>query len=413
MPTRRLEALDGLRGVAALMVVVYHSMGYSEWFREGMYEYRSAGAFAWLVTLSPIRSAFDGRVAVMAFFVLSGFVLSRNFWKRRATDWPRYYLRRGLRLYPPVFASAALAVVLLGMRQAIGGTGTGLVDLDAAGTSTSRLFENMGLVTLIDAPLNVVWWSLRWEVWFSILLPAFFVALVLFGCGPNRRFRTAPVWFGLACVSLVAAQPWIQLTYDTSYSISRAILYLPMFGLGIAVAAFERQVVEARWRSRWKGWLVLGAAFALLATRGPLGSLAVTGKIDPQLGIGLAGALPLLGVALLVVVLVGWPVARRTMSVRPVVWLGERSYSLYLVHLPLVLLLGAGFAVSRASVWFVALSVASSLGLTVVFYRCVERPSAALASRSGRRRTPEPPVDRPVDDRWEDPRGAKVPVAAP
>ncbi len=412
MPARRLDALDGLRGVAALMVVVYHAMGYSEWFREGMYEYRTAGSFAWLVTISPLRALVDGRVAVMAFFVLSGFVLSRSFWKRKATNWPRYYVRRALRLYPPVVASAALAVVFLGLRQWIGGTGTGLVDFDAAGTSASGLLQNLGLVTLIDAPLNVVWWSLRWEVWFSILLPVFFVTLALLGCGPNRRFRAAPVLFGLGCVALVGAQPWIALTYETSYSISRAILYLPMFGVGIAVAAFETSLVEVAWHRPRTGWLVLGGAVVLLATRGPLGSLAVTGRIDPQLGIGLAGALPLSGIAVVIVLLIGWPVARRTMSVRPIVWLGERSYSLYLVHLPLVALLGAGFAVSRAAVWFVALCVASSLAVMVVFYRYVERPSAALAARFARRPRVERPEEPLPDDRRDDEAPQKAPVGA-
>ena len=413
MVTRRLDALDGLRGVAALMVVIYHAMGYSAWFREGMYEYRAAGSFAWLVTISPLRALFDGRVAVMAFFVLSGFVLARNFWRHKRTNWPRYYVRRALRLYPPVVASAALALVFLALRQMIGGTGVGLVDLDAAGASMSTLIQNMGLVTLIDAPLNVVWWSLRWEVWFSILLPVIFVALVLSGCGPNRRFRSAPILFGVGCIALVGAQPWIELTYDTSYSISRAILYLPMFGVGVAVAAFEKPLVEAAWLRPRTGWLVCGVAGALLATRGPLGSLAVTGRIDPQLGIGLAGALPLAGIALSIVLLLAWPVARRSLSVRPIVWLGERSYSLYLVHLPLVALLGVAFAVTRATVWFVALCVGSSLVLMVVFHRCVERPSAALAGRFARRPVVEPTDGPATADRRRDDARLKVPVGAP
>jgi peptidoglycan/LPS O-acetylase OafA/YrhL len=185
-----------------------------------------------------------------------------------------------------------------------------------------------------------------------------------------------------------------------------------MFGVGVAIAAFEKSLVEAAWHRPRTGWFVLGGAVALLATRGPLGSFAVTGRIDPQLGIGLAGALPLTGIAVLIVLLIGWPVARQTMSVRPIVWLGERSYSLYLVHLPLVALLGVGFAVSRAAVWFVALCVASSLAVMVVFYRYVERPSAALASRFARRPRVERPEKPVPDDRREDEPSQKVPVGA-
>ncbi|HET8931579.1 MAG TPA: acyltransferase [Acidimicrobiales bacterium] len=383
---RRLDALDGLRGVGALVVVVYHTLGFSAWFRQGMYDYRADGALEWIAAFSPARVLLDGRPAVMSFFVLSGFVLTRSFWKGRSGAWFRYYVRRLIRLYPPVLASAVLAVGLLALRQAIDGTGRGVVDLGAAGTSVSKLATNVGLLGLIDAPLNVVWWSLRWEMWFSVLLPVILMALVVIGCGPHRRFRATPAIFGLACVILVGLQPWIRLTYETSFSTTRAILYLPMFGVGVALAAFEKPLADYDWPRPRIGWLLLAMSFALIAVRGPMGWLTMTDRIDPRLGSGLTEALPLAGVGLFIVLLVSWPVTTRAMSARPLVWVGERSYSLYLVHLPLITLLGAVFAVDGASLWFIAVCVASSLGAMVVFYHSVERPSAELASRLGRPR---------------------------
>lgn len=391
MAGRRLDALDGLRGVGALTVVVYHSMGYSPWFRTGMYSYEATGLLAWIVTFSPARALLDGRPAVMSFFVLSGFVLTRSFWKGRAGDWPRYYVRRLLRLYPPVIASALLAVVFLAATQAVDGTGRGWVDLGAAGTSLSKLATNMGLLGLIDAPLNVVWWSLRWEMWFSILLPVVLLALVMLGCGPDRRFRATPAVFGAACIALVGLQPWIRVTFETSFSMTRALLYLPMFGVGIALAAFERQLADHRWSRPTRGWLLLGAAVVLITARGPMGWLTATGRIDPLLGGGLTELLPLTGVATLIALLVSWPVAMRAMSNRPIVWVGERSYSLYLVHFPLVTLLGATFTVERASLWFLAVCVSLSLVLMTLFYRAVEHPSARLSARLGRPRRSHPP----------------------
>lgn len=391
MPARRLDALDGLRGAAALTVVVYHAMGRSDWFRDGMYQFRADGLLAGFVTMSPVRILFDGRAAVMAFFVLSGFVLSRAFWSGKATSWGRYLVRRGLRLYPPVVASAVFALVVLGLTQTVTETGRGFVDLGVIGSSSSELFTAMGLLGLSESPLNVVWWSLRWEMWFSLLLPVIVVALVLAGCGPRRRFRAAPVVFGAVCIALVVAQPWIRVTYGTSPTVSRAIAYLPMFGLGMVVAAFEDRFGPERMGSfgRWRGsaWTLLGVTLVLLSSRSLFGWAWATQVIRPEIAAGLAAGAPLVGFALLIVLLIGWPVAGRVMASRPILWVGERSYSLYLVHLPLIGLLAAVFSADGAPIWFVIVCVAASVGVTVAFYRFVEVPSTLLASRLGRRPT--------------------------
>src|SRR5690606_7898461 len=105
--------------------------------------------------------------------------------------------------------------------------------------------------------------------------------------------------------------------------------------------------------------------------------------------------------------LVAWPAAGRVTAARPVVWMGERSYSLYLVHLPLIGVLAALFAVHGASVGFVVLCVAASLALSVVFHRYVERPSTRLSSLL-RRRTP---LDH--EARSDEPTGGPTPESEP
>lgn len=92
----------------------------------------------------------------------------------------------------------------------------------------------------------------------------------------------------------------------------------------------------------------------------------------------LAGA----GAALLVILAVIWPRAQRALSVRPMQWLGRVSFSLYLVHAPILAtlcyLLGAGQ-------WWLAclLGVPLSLAVAALFHALVERRSQELASRAG------------------------------
>ncbi len=409
MNRKRLPALDGLRGVGATIVVVYHTLLQSDWFRRGMYDFDASAPLSWLVTISPLRVFLDGRLAVLSFFVLSGFVLSRGYWRGSPTRWGGYYVRRGLRLFPPVLASGVVAVLLLSVTQILTGVGHGWVDLGAAGTSVGHLMANMGLLGLSNAPLNVVWWSMRWEVWFSIVMPALFVALAVLGCGPNRRFRAAPLVCGMTCIAAVSLQPLIRHTFEVPSWASRAILYLPMFGVGTALAALEPWLHENRWlRGRFWGWIALGVMFAMMASRGPLGALRAGHHLDLGLASGLMQGLSLTGVVIAVALLVGWPPATRAMSVRPVLWIGTRSYSLYLVHLPLVGLLAALFSVDTAPVWFVVLCLAASLALAAVFYRLVEAPSTRLSSRFGRARTRRPTESVPTTSRPRSPEPVEV-----
>ena len=274
------------------------------------------------------------------------------------------------------------------MIQLITGRGDGWVDLAAAGTSVARFAQNMGLLGLTRSPLNVVWWSMRWEVWFSIILPVVLVVLAVAGCGPRRRFRSTPWVFAALCVVTSSLQPWAYHRFGLPPSLSRAMLYLPIFGVGVALAAFEGGIAGSRWlRAGRGGWVLTGAAFVLLGARGPLGALRRAGSVDPIVATGLMQGLSIVGVALIVVVLLGWPRAIRSFSARPVDWVGERSYSLYLVHLPLIGLLAALFEVHTARLWFVALCVAVSLAVTVPFFRLVEVPSVRLASHFGTSRT--------------------------
>ena len=84
MAKNRLPALDGLRGLAALSVVAYHSFLRSPDFSGASATFQTDGAIAWWATLSPLRLLWDGKAAVWLFFVLSGYVLSRRYWSVRA-----------------------------------------------------------------------------------------------------------------------------------------------------------------------------------------------------------------------------------------------------------------------------------------------------------------------------------------
>src|SRR5580692_11469558 len=126
----RLPALEGLRGLAALVVVVHHSLlatvpRFAGAYGVGPYPLR--GTLQWWLTYSPLHILWGGGEFVVVFFVLSGFVLSLP--SARSGRVPRavsYYPSRFVRLYLPVwgalvFAALVHALVIGGAARASGG----------------------------------------------------------------------------------------------------------------------------------------------------------------------------------------------------------------------------------------------------------------------------------------------------
>lgn len=103
---RRLECLDGVRGVAALVVVVFH---YLSAFVPALTSDQTSDPY-WLAD-TPLAILFNGPFAVVVFFVLSGFVISKSAVKR--FHLPLTIASRYLRLTVPMLASVLIAWLLL------------------------------------------------------------------------------------------------------------------------------------------------------------------------------------------------------------------------------------------------------------------------------------------------------------
>ena len=369
----RYPALDGLRGVAALVVLLHHVAFVVPAFATTYFtqELPPTGSLLWWFSYTPLKLLTAGPEAVVVFFLLSGFVLALEPLNRSGFDWVAYYPRRIARLYVPIVASVVLAVALLLLvprdPSAVTGAWSAVladprVSIGTVARESTVLF---GAEFLINPPL----WSLVWEVWFSLLLPLFVAVVVLV-----RRawWAAALVGFGMSLVGMRLHLP--------------ALGYLPMFLIGVALAsgAGDLRAVAARiqgWRFGTMAWAALTALGALLLVftwmvRG-------TAAIDVVAAATVSG-FTVVGATLLVVCCAFSPAAGRVLTTRPATWLGRISYSLYLVHVPV--LLAITFAIGDAQWWWIVVAaIPASLLVAWGFARVVEMPAHRFARWLGRR----------------------------
>ncbi len=365
-------SLDGLRGCAAFLVMVYHFTAVI--FPAALTGNPAVAHGGWEVALygSPFWFLLDGEFDVAVFFVLSGYVLTRDAFlsgetaviRRRAVGrLPRLALPAGVSTLA-VFVLLHLGAYRLQAAQAASGADS-LFDshrVFAFPRDLGSLLDNLFWRTWfapadVTRMYNLVLWTMPAELWGSFIV---FAASLILGWA---RWRT-----GVLAVLAV-------------------VLWQAVPGNGVALGVFVGGAALASARRRWlpnAAWLAVGAAGLVLGAYngGPLFQwLGLPGWIDTPLRA--AGAL------LLVAAVLHVPLLQRVFEWRPFLWLGRISFARYLVHQPIIYSLGAavflsgagrlGYQAAAASSFAVVL--AASLAVALAAERWIDRPATRLARR--------------------------------
>jgi len=361
----RLHALDGLRGIAAFIVVLHHVSLIAEPVSQPPGELVPWSAW-WWVERTPLKLLTAGHEAVIVFFVLSGVVVVLPALKRLDFSWPGLIASRVVRLLLPAWAAIVFATILLLVVPRVPEQVTGdtwLARQVQSDWSWDRLVGEFSLM-IGSVPYNNVLWTLRWELLFSLLLPGFLVVAVVL------RHWWLPT--GLLAVGIGVAGTVGDI---------EAMQYLPVFFLGTLIAVRLRAL---------EGWSDSRGARRLLAVVLPVSLLVLISQFLLQ-GVvpeGSDGAHALRGLEALggvgVVVCAGAATGfRRFLERRVPQFLGRISFSLYLVHLPVLAtitwLLG-DWNWPIAGLIGVPLALLAGWG----FFRVVEKPLHGVA-RSAKR----------------------------
>jgi peptidoglycan/LPS O-acetylase OafA/YrhL len=328
---QKLVALEAIRGIAAVAVIIHHALAGFAPRLHGLYDpVQPRSLFG-----TPLFALINGSAAVVVFFVLSGFVLTVRLVDRR----PRHVfvaaLKRWPRLALPVFAVNIVSGFLMAAQLYYNTT--------AAQTSGSRwlgLFFTWPSEGLME-PLKAAWegafgtffvgtfvynsnlWTMYYELWGSVIV--FICMLVLF------FIRNRAAFYGI----LVAL--WLVMTWWT--------YFMAPFVAGVALAVYFSRNPEADWSS--KAIWVLPATFLLLGYHESLATgkpeawyafLTPLSNIDPyrfRVFLHTLAAISLIMLAIRV------ETVKSLLSTRIAATLGMLSFPMYLMHFIIISSIGS------------------------------------------------------------------------
>jgi peptidoglycan/LPS O-acetylase OafA/YrhL len=335
---QHVPALDGLRGLAVAAVVAFH-----------------------------VGVLKGGWLGVDLFFVLSGYLISRLlFVEHTATggiDLKQFWGRRARRLLPALLCVIVAVAVAERVRGRLVGPAGGRWDVVGALTYTSnwvRLRGGAGYWSQFGPPsLLEHFWSLAIEEQFYLVWPLF-----MLGIGRMRRGVSTLVLL----VSTVIAGGWSLLLFHRSLDASR--VYMGTDSRAVALLAGATIASLAEWRPRTL------RAFRALTPVAAVGLLVAMARMQGTRLITYQGGLlacTLAATVLMAGVANGRSIFARLLSTRPLRWLGDRSYGIYLWHWPILVGFGVAGHVHKPPLRIV-LGVIVSLLVAEVSYRAVEMP---------------------------------------
>ncbi len=363
-----LEPLESVRGIAIVLVFLFHAWGISGRRLTG----EPAPGLSFIIA---------GNTGVTLFFVLSGFLLALPWLKyqyqpvRPRPSVTRYLKARALRILPLYYSALLLAWLATG---------------NTATIAQAAAFQFVGFSVF---PYSTVWWTLATEMQFYLLLPLL-VSLWLLGRG-GRLLCAALLlgWLYAYATLVLLAEPG---SGQHSFVLTKSVFArLPAFLLGIAAAAFYLRA--SRWQpvvlqtAAWRhgGALLLLATLVLLER--VLAHVVLMGDQQAELHwhIHHTWEAALWALFILCLLLCRTPASGLLIN-RGLALTGKLSYSLYLIHVPVLFYLlypqrERLAAQDLQSAWWLYAVTAAALVLSLLLswlsYSVIEKPFLQLKRR--------------------------------
>lgn len=338
-----IKEIDGLRALAVIMVLAYHLK---------------------------MPFAKSGLLGVTVFFVISGYlitgILINEIEESGGVDLKNFWLRRIRRLLPAVLSMAVVMIFVSAVVNRVVFT-KGCNDLLSAVFGYNnwwQIFRKVSYFENAGAPSPFTHcWSLAIETQFYLIYP---ILLILLSKARNRGKVFAAVTAVLAMISVVL----MGVLYSPDGDPSRVYYGTDTraFSLLIgALAAIQKEYHIIKVKLRGKLWAVIGSISVLIL----IGMMMLISSYSSFLYYGGQAIVSVLAAFVVYAVTVSRSLLNIILDSSILKWIGDRSYSIYLWHYPIIVLMSGG---KRAAWWIVILEVVLSVGFAELSYRFIETP---------------------------------------
>lgn len=364
---KRYEELDSLRGVAALFVVFSH-----------MYQVIPPRKLSKIIfEFSPLRLFISGGEAVILFFILSGFVLALPYFNNNQSSYTSFIIKRICRIYMPYLVAMFIAI---GCREIyyegrMKGLSGWVNSFWTAPLSFQAVKDHVLMLGTFLSNLNPVIWSLVHEMRISIIFPL--IMLLIVKLDWKKSLSLSVLCTLVAMILFEIFQP-----KNTGVEYVASLNYTAMFIIG-ALIAKHRTFIASKYNLLNKKMKLLIFASGLVTYLLIHPSFAIKAfvyqGISPFYRTVIDSWAITLGAAILIIFAINSALFSKILRTKFVCFLGKISYSLYLIHVVIILTMLQTLHSTGVPIRIILIgSLLVSFLFATLMYNFIEKPSIKL-----------------------------------
>lgn len=364
---KRYEELDSLRGLAALFVVFFH-----------IYQVIPINKLSKITfEFTPLRLFISGGESVILFFVLSGFVLALPYVNNKQSNYSSFIIKRICRIYLPYLFALIFAI---GCRELfyvgrINGMSGWINSFWTSPINIQNIKDHVLMLGTFLSKLNPVIWSLVHEMRISIIFP--FLMLILVRLDWKKGLGLSALFSVTAVMLFNVFKP-----SSTGTEFVASLNSTAMFIIGALIAKYKSSITN-KFASLSNKIKVTAFVFGVVTYLFVHPSFAIKAllyqDISPFYRTVIDSWFVTLGAVILIIFTLNSNVMSRVLRIHFVNFLGKISYSLYLIHMVIILtmiqsLYGLGVPISLILIG----SLLISFAVASLMYFFIEKPSIVL-----------------------------------
>lgn len=361
---KRYEELDSIRGLAALTVVFSHlSLSIANFFIISNFQN------------TPLHIFWAGHEAVIIFFLLSGFVLALPYTINKKPVYRSYIVKRICRIYLPYIVSILIGSVCF---MLLSGREVKVTDwinnLWTTPINMKVILNHIFFLGDYQSSINFVTWSLIHEMRISIIFPLLMILVMKYNWKTNIFICMFLTVIYYVINEFLKTVGYIDFSHN---SYQRTIHYVGIFMIGALLAKNRDQLINV-WRNKKFMFKLVFLVIGIMSYTNTWWGIKRVPYIHLEViqdwGIALGGSI-------FIISSLSSNKIRNFLLLKPVHFLGQISYSLYLLHgIVLLSTIHALYGLIPYS-FLILLVLIGSIALASLSYYFVERPSIAIGRK--------------------------------